>query len=145
MTEKQVDAIGEFFAAADKLKEFGIIRSDRYLGDIAEFICASSFGMVMAASGREPGHDGLIQDKRIQVKFHGGTSNTVDCGNPDNYDELIVVLGPRSKLRPVGAASTFLIYRISSDLVKNKEPHNDKKRRYSKQQLPGDCLVQVQP
>lgn len=48
-------AIEEFFAAAEKLKKFGIIRSDKYLGDIAEFLVVSQLGMSLASSGREAG------------------------------------------------------------------------------------------
>lgn len=143
MTEDHEIAIGNFFEAAEKLKNLGIIRSDKYLGDIAEFICTSTLGMAVAKSGRQPGHDGHIDGKKVQVKFNGGTSTTVECGNPDEYEELIVVLGPNSVMRQSNLTPAYLIYRIPSATIKEKNPHNDGKRRLSKNQLPLDCLITV--
>jgi hypothetical protein len=136
MTEEQVSAIGEFFSAAEKLKTLGIIRSDKYLGDIAEFIAVSELGMDLAVSGREPGYDGHIQGKKVQVKFNGGTSITIECGNPDDYEELIVVLGPKSVMRRPELTTPYVIYRIPSATVRNKAPHKDGKRRFAKGDLP---------
>jgi len=141
MNPEQASCIDEFFAVVEKLKTLSIIRSHKYLGDIAEFICTSQFGMSLAHSGRQPGHDGLIGDARVQVKFNGATSTTVDCGDPDEYDELIVVLGPSSVLRPASRSERYVVYRISSDRVKTKTPHSDGKRRYSKGQLQSQWLV----
>lgn len=141
MTEQQLAAIGEFFSAADKLKKLGIIRSDKYLGDIAEFIVVSQLGMDQARSGREPGHDGHIKDKKVQVKFNGGSSITIECGDPNDYDELIVVLGPNSVMRTPDLTTPFAIYRIPSATVLNKPPHKDGKRRLAKGDLPPECLL----
>lgn len=142
ITDEQMVAIGEFFAAADRLKTLEIIRSDRYLGDIAEFIAKTQLGMRMAASCREPGHDGHIDGKKVQVKFIGGTSITIDVGNPNNYDELIVILGPNSVMRAPDLSEPYVIYRIPSEIVKEKPPHRDGKLRFSKGDLPVQCRVQ---
>ena len=136
-------AIGEFFAAADRLKALEIIRTDRYLGDIAEFIAKSQLGMVMAASCREPGHDGHIDGKRVQVKFNGGTSITIDIGNPATYDELIVILGPNSVMRAHELSEPYVIYRIPSQIVKQKIPHKDGKLRLAKGDLPVQYRVEL--
>jgi hypothetical protein len=141
MNEEQVTAIEEFFAAAEKLKKLGIIRSDKYLGDIAEFVVVSRLGMIPASSGRQTGHDGTIEGKKVQVKFNGGTSRTIECGNPDGYDELIVVLGLSSVMRTPDLPTPFAIYRIPSDAVRRKEPHKDGKRRFARGDLPHDCLL----
>lgn len=145
MTEEQTTAIGEFFSAADKLRTLGIIRSDKYLGDIAEFMAASQLGMSMASSGRQPGHDGHIEGRKVQVKFNGGTSITIDCGNPNSYEELIVILGPKSVMRRPDLLEPYVIYRIPSDVVRKKAPHKDGKLRFSKGDLPPDCRVTPAP
>lgn len=136
MTNEETKAIGDFFAAAEKLRELNIIRSDKYLGDISEFICKSELGVVLTVSGRQPGYDGKIEGSLVQLKFNGGTSTTIDCGNPDDYDEILVVLGPNSVLRPDDASGDYLIYRIPKHIVQQKSLHSDGKRRYSKGQIP---------
>lgn len=143
MTDEQMAAIGEFFAAADRLKALEIIRSDRYLGDIAEFIAKTQLGMSMAASCREPGHDGHLDGKKVQVKFNGGTSITIDVGDPNAYDELIVILGPNSVMRTPNLSDPYVIYRISSEVVKQKPRHRDGKLRLAKGDLPAQCRVQT--
>lgn len=143
ITDEQMKAIGEFFASADRLKALEIIRSDRYLGDIAEFMAKTQLGMTMAASCREPGHDGHIDGKRVQVKFNGGTSITIDVGDPNTYDELIVILGPNSVMRATDLPEPYVIYRISSEVVKQKPPHRDGKLRLAKGDLPAQCRIQI--
>lgn len=144
ITEEQMAAIVEFFAAAERLKALEIIRSDRYLGDIAEFIAKTQLGMTMAASCREPGHDGHIDEKRVQVKFNGGKSITIDVGNTVAYDELIVILGPNSVMRTANLSEEpYVIYRIPSEIVNRKPLHSDGKRRLAKGDLPDQYRVQV--
>jgi hypothetical protein len=138
MTDEQISAIGEFFTATDRLKKLEIIRSDRYLGDIAEFIAKARLGMAMTSSLREPGHDGYIDGKKVQVKFNGGKSITIDVGDPTAYDDLIVILGPNSVMRAADLSEPYVVYRIPSEVVKRKRPHRDGKLRLAK----GDLLVQ---
>jgi hypothetical protein len=145
MTAEQTVAIGDFFSSAERLKSLGIIRSDKYLGDIAEFIAASQFGMAMVSSGREPGHDGHIDGRKVQVKYNGGTSITIDCGNPDSYEDLIVILGPKSVMRQVDLLEPYVIYRIPNHIVRKKPPHKDGKRRFAKGDLPAGCRITPAP
>ena len=142
MTEAQSSAINQFFTAVERLKSLKVIRSDKYLGDIAEFICKDQFGLKLATSGRQPGYDGHIQNKKAHVKFAGGSSRTVDCGDPEQYDELLILLGPKSVLRNELKPKGFVAYRIPSDVVKKKAPHADGKRRYTKGQLTAAYLVE---
>ena len=144
ITNEQMVAIGEFFAAAGRLKTLGLIRSDRYLGDIAEFIAKTQLGMTMAASCREPGHDGYIDGKKVQVKFNGGTSITIDVGDPDTYDELVVILGPNSVMRAPELSEPYAVYRIPSSIVKLKPPHRDGKLRLAKGDLSLQYRIQAQ-
>ena len=138
MTDEQISAIGEFFTATDRLKKLEIIRSDRYLGDIAEFIAKAQLGMAMTSSLRERGHDGYIDGRKVQVKFNGGKSITIDVGDPTAYDDLIVILGPNSVMRAADLSEPYVVYRIPSEVVKRKRPHRDGKLRLAK----GDLLVQ---
>jgi len=143
MTKQQSQAIDQFFAVVERLKDLKVIRSDKYLGDIAEFVCKDQFALKLAVSGRQPGFDGYIDEKRVQVKFAGGSSTTIDCGDPDQYEVLLLLLGPRSVLRSEPALKGFIAYRIPGDVVKKKPPHKDGKRRYTKSQLPSEYLVHV--
>lgn len=119
MTSDQESALAAFFEAVDRLEKVGIIRSSRFLGDIGEFLCADAFGTVLAEQLRLPGHDGVHDEKRVQIKFNNSpTGNNINVGNPDNYDELVVVIGPRSKLRESQhEPGEFRFYRFSSTEV----------------------------
>lgn len=117
MTGRQQKAIKAFFKAVEELKSSGVARSDRYLGDIGEFICKKCLRLKLAKSARQIGHDGEIDGKKVQVKYHGGKSATVNCGNPSAYSLLLVVLGPNSVLRQKNATGTFLVYQFSSSEI----------------------------
>lgn len=140
ITQQEAKAIDDFFAAAENLRTLGIIRSDKYLGDIAEFLCSRHLNLCLAQSGRQPGHDGLIGDKRIQVKYHGGTSTTINCGNPEQYDKLLVVLGPNSVHR-ASPGTGFIIRQLASETVRQRSSHSDGQRRYTRAQLLADSMV----
>ena len=115
MTPDQQSAITEFFDSVSKLETAGIIRSSRYLGDIGEFLAKKSFGVTLASQLRQVGHDGTDQDGRVQIKFNNSTEgNNINVGNPKDYETLIVVIGPRSKLREENHGSNeFRVYRYS--------------------------------
>lgn len=118
ITEKQL--ISEFFTVASKLNDAGIVRSDKLLGDIGEWLCVKAYGLVLAESGRNKGFDGCIGDNKIQVKVHNAPIGTnVSVGNPDNYDELIILIGPRSRLRNTDKTLSFHVYRFSSNEVRD--------------------------
>lgn len=141
MSPEQKIAVDAFFAAAEKLRVMGVIRSDRFLGDIAEFLVASKLGMDLAESKRQEGFDGIVDLKKIEVKYNGGSSKTVLCGDPNLYDELVVVLGPGSVLRDPLLAEPYLFYRIPSAEVKVKVPHRDGKLRLGKSDLGRENLL----
>jgi hypothetical protein len=123
-------AIKIFFEQVDKLKDLNVIRSDKYLGDIAEYITTCFYNIELAESGREPGYDGIDEDGRVQVKYHGSITRTnLSLGNPNEYENLLVVLGPNSLLRSAKYKDDFLIYRFSSNEVKVHQ--NSKSGSYS--------------
>jgi hypothetical protein len=110
--------IRDFFNAAAKLMDEGIVRSDKLLGDIGEWLCVKHYSLVLESSGRHPGYDGKIGQSRVQVKVHNSPKGTnLGVGNPDKYDELIIILGPRSRLRVSPKSASFHVYRFTSENV----------------------------
>lgn len=117
MIEKE---LVNFFDEIKMLRDSKIIRSDRYLGDIGEYICQKLYGITLNDSGREKGYDGTIDGKKYEIKFHNSVTRTnIYLGNPDIYEILLVVFGPDSLLRPMHAKDDFLIYMITNKYVKN--------------------------
>jgi hypothetical protein len=95
-----------------------MIRSDKILGDLAEWICVHHYGMILATSGRHPGYDGVIGERKVQVKAHNAPIGTnLSVGNPNQYDELFVLIGPRSRLRVGTAGQTFHVYKFTASYV----------------------------
>jgi hypothetical protein len=120
MNAMALQAIANFFEAVSELRKLGVIRSDKYLGDLAEYICSNFFDIELAASGRQPGYDGIANNARFQIKYHGSSTRTnIDLGDPSQYDTLLVVLGPASMLRDPAFAEDFLVYRMSSESVRS--------------------------
>jgi hypothetical protein len=118
MDIRQRAALSKFAESVTELKAAGVIRSDRYLGDVAEFLCADAFGIRLENNLREGGHDGYRGGLKVQVKFGGGKKTNVDLGDPDAYDELFVVLGQGSVVRSAGFDGDFLVYKLTAEEVK---------------------------
>lgn len=118
MAPHQKQAITGFISAVEILRNSGVVRSHRYLGDIGEFLCADSFGIDLASNLRQAGYDGVIENRLVQIKYHGGKSTTVNLGDPAHYDEVFVVLGPDSVIRPDGFSEEFLVYQLSATSVR---------------------------
>lgn len=119
MCPKEAELIQEYFTCTSKLLEAKIVRSDKILGDIGEWLCVHKYNLILENSGRHPGYDGKIENSRVQVKVHNSPEGTnLSVGNPEKYDELIVILGPRSRLRVSDIDATFHAYRFSSVDVK---------------------------
>lgn len=120
MESSEKELIREYFKSVAKLQDKNIVRSDKILGDLGEWICVNKYGLVLEASGRQPGYDGKIKNETVQVKVHNSPEGTnLSVGNPENYDQLIVLIGPRSKLRIGNGASSFHSYIFTSQEVKN--------------------------
>lgn len=118
MNDEQKSLIREYFACAARLQDMKMIRSEKVLGDLAEWICVQRYGLVLEKSGRHPGYDGVIDERRVQVKAHNSPKGTnLSLGNPGQYDELYVLIGPRSRLRVGPAGQSFHVYRFTSTHV----------------------------
>lgn len=141
MTAEQIQAIEDFYKATDRLRALNVIRSDRFLGDIAEFLVASKLQLKLTDNKRERGYDGTSDNTKIEVKYNGGSSNTVNCGRPESYDELVVVLGPKSALRDKSLSDPYLFYRIPTSVVALKARHADGVLRFTKGDLKREYLL----
>lgn len=130
MDKRQCEALTNFASAIKELKDSGVIRSHRYLGDIAEFMCADAYKIDLATNLREAGHDGVRDDLRVQIKYAGGSKTNVDFGDPSKYDEVYVVLGKESQVRGHQHVADFLIYKMTSEEVKALP--KTKKGKYSR-------------
>lgn len=119
MTLDQESAIAAFFEAVSHLEELEVIRSSRFLGDIGEFLCSRAFEAQLVPQLRQPGHDGVIGTDRVQIKFNNSTKgNNIDVGDPKDYELLVIVIGPRSKLREADhGPSEFRLYRFTNTEV----------------------------
>lgn len=121
MNQQQNAAIHQFRSAVKALKAAGVIRSDRFLGDIAEFLCADALGVELSHNLRQHGHDGIRGGKRVQVKYAGGKKTNLDLGDPLAYDELYVVMGEESVVRNANEPGDFLVYRFLSEDVRTMQ------------------------
>lgn len=124
MNEEQKEAIRDFFKSTEVLKNTGVIRSSSYTGDIAEFICADKLSITLAESQREKGLDGVDSaGRKVQIKYHGGKSGTniiMNSYSEGDFDDLVVVLGPESRIRPESLPpNTFVIYKIENYFEKD--------------------------
>jgi hypothetical protein len=113
------EAIKKFFKSIKELRTRGVIRSDKYLGDIGEYICKEKYGIELCESGRQEGHDGELNGNKYQIKFHNSPTRTnIYFGNPNKYDKVLIVIGPESKLRSDSNITEFHIYQFDSSYVK---------------------------
>ena len=97
----------------------------------------TTLAIELARAGNQIGHDGHLDGQLVQVKYHGGSSTTVSCGDPDAYDVLIIVLGPDSVIRPADSDDhPYLFLVIPSDVVKQNPLNSDGTRTYTAAQLP---------
>ena len=119
MDEKIKSALRDFFAAQGKLHEFGVIGSKHYIDDIAVYLCSRIYGMdPVGKKGKDPGYDGLIGASKVAVRLTNCPTGTpIRIAAPVAFDELIVVLGPNSWMRPEGIDAEFITYRLSKEEV----------------------------
>lgn len=130
ITPDQATAITEFMAAATKLRSMNVIRSDRFLGDIGEFLAASEFQLQLAKSPRQEGHDTEGEADRVQIKFHNSPTRTnINLGEPTKYDRVLIVVGPDSLLHPAGDhTGKYCFYEFTASHVLQ---HFSTKKAYS--------------
>lgn len=119
MDQEERDALKEFFCGQKKLAQLGIIRSKNYIDDIAKHLCQVMYSLKPA--GGEAGYDGLLGTSKIKVGINNCPKATpVRLEEPIEFDELIVVLGPNSWLRPENIQDEFIFYKFSREEVLKK-------------------------
>lgn len=118
MEFKDKNLIREYFDIVSRMQDNGIARSDKVLGDLGEWICSQEFNLKLETSGRHPGYDGKIGNETVQVKVHNSPKGTnLSVGNPVKYQQLIILIGPRSRLRIGEVNESFHVYRFNSSEV----------------------------
>lgn len=119
MDEKVKSALRDFFTAQRKLHEFGVIGSKHYIDDIGVYLCSRIYRLEpVIKKGKDLGYEGLIDTSRIAVRLTNCPTGTpVRIAAPVSFDELIVVLGPNSWMRPEGINAEFITYRLSKEEV----------------------------
>ena len=125
MNQETKEALKEFFSAQKTLNQLGIIHSRDYIGDIGRYLCQVMYNLEITKSGRQAGYDGTIGTSKIQVTINNCPIGTpVILGEPSEYDELIVLLGPNCSLRPENIPDDFIFYRFTREeaLKKFKTP-----------------------
>ena len=121
MEETEKKLIRDYLESVANLQGKNIVRSDKVLGDIGEWICVKKYGLILESSGRHPGYDGKIDNEKVQIKVHNSPQGTnLSVGDPEKYDHLIVLIGPKSRLRIGVSDESFHSYRFTSSEVKSK-------------------------
>jgi len=116
--QEQNQAIKNFFKAAEELKRLGIVRSSSYVGNIAEFVCANLFNIELSESQREKGLDGTDPNgRKVEIKYHNAEKGTnivmSKYKQNKNFDDLIVIIGPNSSLKPKNCKDNhYRVYKI---------------------------------
>jgi hypothetical protein len=118
MDEETRRALRGFLTAQAKLAQLGVIHSRDYIGDIARYLCAEAYDFEPRRSRQPAGHDGTIDGVKTRVQVNNCPTGTkVMLGEPLAFEQLVVVLGPNSTLRPEGLEETFICYRFTKEEV----------------------------
>ena len=115
MDQVKKDAIKTFFDTVQKLKDEEIIRSSKYSGDIAEYICRELYSLTLSASQREIGFDAVDANNiRYQIKLNNSTkNNNQTIGDTTAYNNLLLLVTRDSLLFDSRYENAFiLIYNI---------------------------------
>ena len=123
--EKLKSLINIFFTITKELRQEGLFRSDKYLGDIGESICAHLYDLTLCESGREEGHDATKNGEKYQIKFQNSDTKTnFHFGNPDKYKYVLLVVGPSCKIKRHQGEKVFAIYKFTAEHVRTNFRRN---------------------
>ncbi len=130
------NVLKNYFSATDDLMDKGIIRSSKYIADIAEYLCQEIYGITLCENQRKPGYDGVDKgNKKYQIKMNNSKKRTNQyIGNPQKYDFLLLMITSNSKLFIPSIEDTFIsVYRINS---KNLLGRKYIAKKYIRQETP---------
>ena len=120
---EQLDSIVE---AKRRLRELDVIRSERMVGEIGEWLAESIFGGERVKSTSQKGYDLIGDGRRVQVKTHAkGDENNARWTEfkyePGQFDEfVIIVMSKELRLKEV--------YRIPEEIVFERIDETKKQR-----------------
>jgi hypothetical protein len=120
MEQIKKDSIRMFFETVERLKDEEIIRSTKYLGDIAEYICQELYALTLSSSQREIGFDASdIDGNTYQIKINNSSEKTnQDIGDISVYNNLLLIVTSNSLLFDSTYPNAFmLIYNIPSNTL----------------------------
>lgn len=118
MDQETKRALRGFLLAQAKLAQLGVIHSRDYIGDIARYLCAVVYGFESRRSKQSAGYDGTIGTAKTRVQVNNCPTGTkVRLTEPLEFEQLVVVLGPNSSLRPDGVEDAFVLYRFTREEV----------------------------
>jgi len=107
--------VSRFFEVSRRLSESGVISGPDYTGEIAGYLCSSLLGVRMVPFRDRSGFDGMLDGRRVAVRFtncpHG---RPLAVPEPDSWEILLAVLGPRCTLKPV-AGWSILVYEFRAE------------------------------
>ena len=113
--QSRLVSISRFFHAAAELSITGVISGPDYTGEIAGHLAEVYLGVQMIPYRERRGWDGYLDGGKLCLRFtncpHGRPLSVPD---PDGFDHLLAVLGPRCSLRPVDGWS-LLFYRFPAE------------------------------
>ncbi len=116
MDQRVESALLQFFSAQERLAQWGVIRSRDYIGDIGRYLCTVVYELELRKSRRPAGYDGTIGSSKVLVAINNCPTGTkVRLVEPFAFDELVVVLGPNSALRPDHIEAEFIFYRYTRE------------------------------
>ncbi len=116
MDIETTSVLARFFSAQKQLNELGVINSRDYIGDIGSYLCREVYGMQAPKGRSHTGYDGTIGDSRVLIRPNNCPTGTVVLiSDSENFDEVIVILGPNCSLRPPGVASDIIFYRFTRE------------------------------
>ena len=114
------DSLSSFFNSIKILEKNAIIRSSKYSGDIAEFICSKFYDFKLCTNQRQIGYDALdINSRRVQIKLNNSSKKTNQAiGDKSQYDDLYLLITSNSKLFDHKFNKAFLlIYKIPASTI----------------------------
>ncbi len=118
MDREMKRALRGFFSAQAQLAQLGVIHSRDYIGDIARYLCTVVYSFEPKRSRQPAGYDGTIGTAKTRVQVNNCPTGTkVRLAEPLEFEQLVVVLGPNSALRPDGVEDAFILYRLTREEV----------------------------
>lgn len=121
--EEVIKAIKKLHDSVEKLKNLGVIRSEKWVSDYGEWLVTKLFGGELASSRTQEGWDVKIADRKVQVRtsFVPRSGGYTRCDPEKEFDELIAV----------GLTDSMKIdrmYRISKEKLMNLIQDGGEKR-----------------